>query len=178
MDETEVDTTTRIMVDIETLGQKTGAAILSVGAVVFDTTGVYTDKTFHESINLQSCQDAGLRIEASTLEWWMDQGDEAAEVLTGGDDLDKVLASFVAFYRGHNAGEIWANSPSFDCEMLEYAFDQVDIDTPWSHRDERDFRTLNALPIAVDVEREGVAHNALDDAINQARVVSATLREV
>jgi len=37
-------------------------------------------------------------------------------------------------------------------------------------------RTVQSLPGAVELEQEGTAHDALDDAVHQAREVSATLR--
>jgi hypothetical protein len=37
-------------------------------------------------------------------------------------------------------------------------------------------RTVQSLPGAVELEHEGVEHNALDDAVHQAREVGATLR--
>jgi len=57
--------TRRIMLDIETLGLEAGAAILSIGAVKFDTDGLGAE--FSGEIDLESCQDAGLAIDAETL---------------------------------------------------------------------------------------------------------------
>jgi len=169
-DVTDVD---RVMIDIETLGTEPGSAILSIGAAVFDTGGVR--ETFHRSISLTSCQEAGLSIDAETLQWWLDQDDEAQGVLTGGDDLRRVLSEFGCWYRSQDVDEVWANSPSFDCVMLEHAFDTVGIKTPWEFYEERDFRTLKELPFAADVEQDGVEHDALDDAVYQAQVVAKTL---
>jgi DNA polymerase III epsilon subunit-like protein len=164
------------MVDIETLGLEVGAAILSIGAVRFDRDGV--GDQFYGSISLESCQEARLTIDAETLVWWLDQDQEALEQLTGGQDLHTVLSAFVAWYG--DADEVWANSPSFDCEMLERAGEHVGIEMPWAFQEERDYRTLTSLPGTgeVQVEQDGTEHHALDDAEHQARVAAATLRKL
>lgn len=168
--------TERVMIDLETLGTEPGATIISIGAVRFSPSGVWEDMTFYRSVSPQSCQDAGLTIDADTLEWWLGQDDEVQDVLTGGDPLLAVLSDFTAFYA--DADEIWAFSPSFDCSILAAAYDAVGEDTPWGFRDERDARTLAALPTGTDVERRGDLHNALDDARHQAREASAVLRAI
>ena len=166
------DGTDRVMVDIETLGRGPGCAILSIGAVRFNTYG--PGRTFDRSIDLTSCEDAGLTLDAETLEWWLDQDDDAQHVLTGGDPLDDVLTDF-ADWLG-DVEEIWANSPAFDCAILAAAYEALGRDVPWEFWQERDVRTLRALPGAVDLEHEGVTHDALDDAVHQAREVAETLQ--
>ena len=166
------DVTKRIMVDIETLGVSPGSAILSIGAIRFDEGGI--GEQYYREISLKSCQEAGLEIDAGTLEWWLSQDEAVTDVLRGGDRLADVLEEFRGYY--HDTEEIWANSPSFDCALLESAYDAVGMDEPWHYSDTRDFRTIRSLPCAVEVEREGVAHNALDDARYQARVVCETLQ--
>lgn len=168
------DGTEHVMVDIETLGLSPGSAILSIGAVRFDEYSLGDE--FYREVSLTSCQDAGLDIEASTLEWWLTQDDAVTGILTGGDPLADVLAAFSEYYA--DTEEVWANSPSFDCELLEAAFEVVGMTEPWTFRDERDVRTLRSLPCAVDVEMDGDAHDALDDARYQARIVSETLRSL
>jgi hypothetical protein len=163
--------TDRVMLDIETLGLERGASVVSIGAVRFDSDGL--GETFERTISLTSCQRAGLTIDAETLEWWLTQDEEALEQLSGGDSLATTLEAFSEWYG--DADEIWANSPSFDCELLEAAYHAVDRDEPWSFYEERDFRTISSLPVAADVEFDGVEHDALDDAIHQAKIVSMTL---
>lgn len=163
--------TDRVMVDIETLGLEPGAAILSIGAVRFDTDGL--GATFERTIDLESCQEAGLTIDAGTLEWWLQQDADAQHVLTGGDPLRDVLEAFAEFYAF--ADEIWANSPAFDCEHLAAAYDAVDKTVPWKYYEQRDVRTVLNLPAAPDFEQEGTEHDALDDAVYQAKAVGETL---
>jgi inhibitor of KinA sporulation pathway (predicted exonuclease) len=39
-------------------------------------------------------------------------------------------------------------------------------------------RTVEALPVDVSVDHDGVEHDALDDARHQARIVSETLQQI
>lgn len=171
--DSEEETTKRVMVDIETLGTEPGCAILSVGAIEFDTDGLGFE--FHERVDLCSCEAAGLRLDADTVQWWATQ-DNVADVLTGGGDLETVLAEFV---RGvEDADEVWANSPSFDLAILKAAGDAVGVEMPWAFYQERDFRTLKNLPVAVELEHGGTEHDALDDARHQAERARQTLRRM
>lgn len=164
----------RVMVDIETLGLAPGDAILSVGAVRFGTGGLGDE--FYREISLESCQDAGLELDAGTLEWWLDQDDAVTGVLVGGDSLDDVLEDFATFYGA--AEEIWAFSPSFDCDILAAAYDAVGLVEPWSYREERCCRTMASLPIWPDLDQSGDEHDALDDARYQARQTAEALRSL
>jgi len=164
----------RVMVDIETLGLKPGSAILSIGAVKFDKSGI--GETFERNISLESCKDAGLEINPDTLEWWLSQDGDVQHVLTGGIPLTDALEAFSQFYG--NSSEIWAFSPAFDCVHLQTAYDAVGIVEPWDYYEQRDCRTLLNLPQAVEMEQDGNEHDALDDAVYQARQVQATLEKL
>jgi len=164
----------RVMVDIETLGLDVGSAILSIGAVRFAPGRVNNRAEW--SISLESCQEHGLEMDAGTLEWWLDQGEEANRVLSGGKDLETVLTAFAEWFG--DADEIWANSPSFDCEILEHAYSQVGVVEPWEFYQERDFRTLDSLSVPPEMEQEGVEHDALADAVYQAKIASETLARI
>jgi len=164
------------MLDIETLGIEPGAAILSIGACTFDTDGV--GETFEVAVDLESCQDRGLEIDADTLQWWLTQDAPAREILTGGAALPTALSELRHFLDTNDYDELWANSPKFDCAHLEAAYDALEWPVPWEFYELRDVRTVTALPGAVELEHEGTEHDALDDAIHQAREVAATLREL
>jgi DNA polymerase III epsilon subunit-like protein len=168
----------RVMLDIETVGLEVGAAIVEIGAVQFAPRGLIGE-TFYSSVSLTSSQEAGLTVDADTVEWWVGEHPEVAgEVLVGGDPLYESLVDFVAWYEEIDPHEVWANSPSFDCEMLDHAGEKVGVPMPWDFYQERDVRTLDSLPHDVDLEQEGTEHNALDDALYQARVASKILSEL
>jgi len=164
--------TDRVMIDIETLGRSRGCILLSLGAVEFDSSGVTSE--FYGDISVESCQNYGLDADMTTLLWWLDQDNR--DQLVGGDGLSTVLEEF-AYWMPDDA-EVWANSPSFDCEILDAAFEAVGMTTPWEWYNQRDVRTIKNLNAAPSLQQTGIEHNALDDAIYQARLVIETLREI
>ena len=70
-----------VMVDIETLGNKSRSVILSISAVKFDIKTGETFEEFHRTIDLKTCLDVGLEINADTFYWWTQQSKEALEKL-------------------------------------------------------------------------------------------------
>ncbi|WP_265102082.1 3'-5' exonuclease [Yersinia proxima] len=75
---------------------------------------------------------------------------------------------------------VWGNGSIFDITILESWFASVDVAVPWEFGNVRDVRTVVDLsPLNVkDFIREGVHHNALDDAIHQAKYVSAMIQSL
>ena len=164
----------RVMVDIETLGLDRHAAIISLGAVRFDAGKM--GETFYREVNLESNDAHGRTIDEDTWDWWTDEQGADEATLRAGADLVDVLADFAEWYG--DADEIWANSPSFDCELLEDAYAQTPYSEPWEFWEERDYRTLSELPVAPDLEMQGEEHHALDDAKHQAHVAATTLKRL
>lgn len=177
---TDIFDAPQIMIDIETIGLEPGCVIASIGAVRFDGHGL--GDTFYKSVDIETCADAGLTVDAETLVWWLDQPDVTREQLRGGLALSNALVAFTHFCEATDAGDqqYWANSPKFDMAILEAAYDAVDGDTapPWEFYQLRDYRTLTALPDAQVTSNEGVEHHALDDAVHQAATVIKTYREM
>lgn len=73
-----------IMIDIETFGTRPGAAIRSIGAVVFgfpdgDNGHPFVARSggFYANITRVSCEQVGLRVEPETEDWWRRQSIEA-----------------------------------------------------------------------------------------------------
>ncbi|AFH22640.1 exonuclease [environmental Halophage eHP-31] len=176
--------TDRIMVDIETLGRDPGCAIVEIGAVEFVAGPVVGDgdadpigATFATSVGLESCQTAGLEIDAGTLAWWLKQDAPARGQLQGGETLSRALREFREFVA--EADEVWANSPAFDIAILEAAFEAVGLSAPWRYWMTRDYRTMREVLSASgdwpDREQSGTDHDALDDARYQARCLSEGL---
>jgi len=148
--------------------------ICSIGAAKFDSREV--GETFEASVDITSCQDFGLEIDAETLSWWLTQSSEARAQLVGGDGLGDVLADLNRFIA--DADELWANSPSFDLAILEAAFESCGVSAPWEFYEERDFRTLNNLGIEYDIEQEGIEHSAVNDAVHQATIGATVLGRI
>lgn len=178
-----------IMLDLETLSTEPNAAILSIGACEFNRKTAEIGRKFYRKISLESCFELGLEASASTICWWMTQ-DEAArkEAFSGKLDIKTGLQALNFWLHGRKPWAkkvpsphfIWANSPAFDLTIIRNAFRKADVESLLPiYRNERDMRTLRDLcPDYEMPEFEGIAHNALHDAIYQARVVSALLDRI
>lgn len=158
-----------VMIDLETLGTAEDAAIISVGACEFNPMIGEIGRKFYERIDWESAM-SGRTITADTIKWWMQQEDGVRlEVLAEGKPFQAVLSDFAAWLP---AGCIvWGNGATFDITLLSTAYGK---DVPWGFRDVRDMRTIKALEAASqdEVDFDGVAHNALDDAVWQAKYVA------
>lgn len=163
-----------VMIDLETLGTTADAAILSIGAVKFDLeSDKIDDSGFYASVSVQSNFDAGRTIDESTLIWWLGQPKGAQAVFTEPKQtLETALAS-LSDWLGHNKRYVWSNGASFDIPMLEHAFKKFGWEAPWEFYNSRCVRTYRSLPAAARVPKPANDHNALRDAINQARNVQA-----
>lgn len=177
--------TTAISIDIETMSTAPNAAIASIGACRFDMPGSgigdWIGDTFHVHVSLANCQRHGLAIDASTVLWWINQGENAKAALLGGQQdaspLVTALEALFSFIAGTDFVDepptIWANGASFDLPILANAYRTAGIPLPWNYWQERDLRTLKALFPDFRMERAGIAHHALDDAVHQARMIQA-----
>lgn len=156
-----------VMVDLETLSTDHDAAIISIGAVVFDKTGV--GKTFYTAV---TPIDRYFHISFETIKWWMEQSAPARAVFfEKGPDTAVAMASFTAWLNQVDCTRIWGNGATFDITLLESTYRRIGHILPWKYRAPRDVRTiLEASGIRVE-KVVGVEHNALDDAINQALAV-------
>jgi len=144
---------------------------------------------FHVAIDPCTCMKSQ-SIEAGTLMWWMDKDRrEALDSWLGMEKVDfhTALEGFSLWYRAHtvspdqpiNAPEqrieipVWGNASTFDNVILRRAFDMSGITCPWSFRLDSCYRTMRRLfksSGGVDdlPAFDGVAHNALNDAVYQA----------
>jgi hypothetical protein len=156
-----------VMVDLETLGNTSSSAIVSIGAAKFTADGVLD--TFYRRIDLQSCIRAGLKMDVNTVEWWMHQSDEARAVFTQpGVGLRVALQDFSVWYP--KGGCLWGNGATFDNVILTNAYRACDLEPPWPYWGDRCYRTVKALYKHIEADKfDGVKHNALDDALHQAR---------
>lgn len=166
-----------VMIDLETMGVGPTAAIISIGAVIFDLNTRLLGGEFYVAVDLASSVAAGGVMDVATVLWWMQQSDEARAVLAdGGKDIVGALRDLSAWI-GFNLlavppGDpciIWCCGASFDHVILGSAYRACHLKQPWEFRYERDYRTVKALHRHVPMQRSGTHHNALDDAVNQAQ---------
>jgi DNA polymerase III epsilon subunit-like protein len=187
-----------VMFDLETFGTSGNAAIVQLGAVVFDrVTGEIHPIQFISNVDLNSCLAAGLEMDASTVLWWMKQGEEARKSILDppGTALKSVLEDFndwlgmVAKRLGaepKSSITMWSHA-TFDFPILQNAFSKMGIKPAFSFKGARDLRTLTDL---AGIEywtpeyekahpRVGlVHHNALDDCLFQVEYAVEALRKV
>jgi len=169
------------MVDIETLGTRPGAPILSIGVVVFDK-----DKITGEwecNIDLQSSFDAGCKAEASTIYWWMRQSGLALQAAFGNEfnstPLKDALTSLYEYLQDEGVKFVWSHGATFDIPMLTEAARMVGVEPLVDYRSARDTRTLYEI---ADINprdfRNGTAHKAIDDSRAQALAVMQAWRVI
>lgn len=171
-------------IDLETLDNRYSSAIVSIGAVQFNRDTGQIGVRHYAEISIDTAIKAGT-VSGSTLAWWMDQGDKARRVFAGKEKtpLACALADLATLIRGKTIGpRVWGNGSSFDITILEHAFHNGahGLAVPWQYWDVRDMRTIMD---AADVDtrklpRNGVHHNALDDAEFQALAISVAWRRV
>jgi hypothetical protein len=163
-------------IDLETLGTRYNAAILSIGVQQFDIDTGKLGETFYREIDLDSAIKAG-KVTGSTLAWWAQQGDAAKRVF--GDKNKSPLSVALDELRTWmlkkaTKPKVWGNGSSFDISILEHAYDNgaVGLKEPWWYTNIRDMRTIMDYCL-VKPKREGTHHNALDDAKYQAQCIAA-----
>ncbi|OXE37514.1 MAG: hypothetical protein CGW95_00960 [Phenylobacterium zucineum] len=165
-----------IMLDLETLGTRPGSAIVALAAVHFEPYDNQLGSFIAGSI---SPVQPKMRIEGSTVQWWMGQSERAREETFPDNptwaSIEEALDAFTAFYDG---SPLWSHGAAFDIVLLEAAYHRHGRRTPWSYRDIRDTRTLYALRPNVKPPFLGTQHNALDDACHQAKWVQSVMREI
>ncbi len=163
-----------IMLDLETMGNGSSAAICAIGAVEFDLERGELGREFYTIVNLESSVKAGGIIDASTVLWWMKQSDAArAELQSNGTDIELALVRFNHWLDecGFAPKElcIWGNGAAFDNVILRSAYEKTGIKTPWEFWGDRCYRTAKNLLPSVEIVRTGLHHCAVDDARDQAR---------
>ncbi|EKS2824161.1 3'-5' exonuclease [Vibrio cholerae] len=173
-----------LMIDLETMGNSSNAAIVAIGACFFEPSTGEIGATFSRIISLESSQKCGC-IDASTVLWWMKQSSEARAVLNS-PEAQNINLSLHEFREFVNSGSrqplVWGNGSSFDCVILKNTIIQClgEQYVPWQFWNERDVRTMVDLGknlLGFDPKRdmpfEGIRHDALSDAVHQAKYVSA-----
>ena len=165
-----------LMIDFETLGQDPDTAVISIGACFFDEVTNQIGPTFYMAFEIDSQLKAGRTIKADTLRWWMGQSGAAKKVFNEkAQDPKAILELFSKWVLEQNTiSKIkpWGNGSTFDISIIEDLFRMYDVKCPWLYYNVFDLRTFkryiaNGAKVVVD----GTAHNALDDAIAQAKYV-------
>jgi hypothetical protein len=192
-----------VMLDLETFGKTNNAAIVQLGAVVFDRRTGEIKGQFISNISTESCLKIGLEMDSSTVEWWMGQSQEARESILKEprNDIVKVLEGLNDFIDNsfdhtvpvggslkknwRNDIQIWSHA-TFDFVILRNAYEKAGIESAFNFRGARDLRTLTDigevyywLPEYDKTHpRVGTHHNALDDCIFQIGYAVEALNKI
>lgn len=187
--------TKHCMIDFETLGLGENAVLLALGACVFDPMTDTIGATFYAGIDPRT--QPGRDIDASTVVWWLKQDQAARDKITHAvaladtleqgipDDMDDDAIDDLyknAAHSIHNAARaftgwfdtlgddvlVWTNG-AVDHAWLQSMMDYCGYKNPVKFWNQRDYRTLKGLYPDVKADDYGQAHNALDDAIKQAK---------
>lgn len=161
-----------VAIDLETMATKPGAAIVSIGAVLFDPRyGKISSNTFYEELDWEG---QGRLIDPGTAEWWGRQSPTAKTALDGLEDLPETLTALAKWLP--KDCRVWGNGPLFDMGILENAYDQHNLEVPWKFWNVRCCRTIKDLYESsrggYDKKAGGTLHNALDDAKFEAQYIT------
>ncbi|WP_375602994.1 3'-5' exoribonuclease [Enterobacter hormaechei] len=177
---------THLMVDIESMGEKPNAPIVSIGAVFFDPASGQTGPEFYKVISLESAMEWGGVPDASTILFWLKETSEARSeiVMDHAIPLDDALLQFKDFIaenaaNGKDTVQVWGNGATLDNVLLENSYARTGITCPWKYWNNRDVRTIVELGKAVgytprhEIPFEGEPHKAISDTRHQVKYVSA-----
>lgn len=169
-----------LMLDIETLGTRPGCVILTLGIVKFNpksskspTSVVYLRPSIDEQVEL------GREIQEDTVLWWEQQEETVREEALSNNNrksLEDCTYEINKFFVG--VTHLWAQGPAFDFVILEDLYRQLKKPTPWNFWQIRDSRTLFGVHGDPREKNKAGLHNALDDAMSQARGVQKVYRKL
>jgi DNA polymerase III epsilon subunit-like protein len=160
------------MLDLETLGNVPGCAIISIGAVEFDLNTGLRGRKFYRSITLQSNIDAGLFVQGETVEWWFKQSEDARKaVLKDAVHLNIALDEFSKWFNPEST--IWGNGADFDIPILRVAYHKTGLKHPWKYNMGRDVRTwiAEAPWVRKSLKFNGTRHEPIADCEHQIDAV-------
>jgi len=164
-----------VMIDLETFGLGMDAPIVAIGACSFywnhRTKDGAIEDTFRATIPLKEAVVDGAVIDPDTVEFWLQQEDEARASLPEGLwTLHESLDQFAGFLE--NAGPldgVWGNGAAFDNALLAQTYRRAGKSIPWSYKLDRCFRTIRAMGPGTGFERRPdlIEHDAVHDAVAQ-----------
>lgn len=168
-----------VMLDLETLGVKPGARILSIGAVLFGLSDPRAIRyEFERTISLVG-QERMDTPDPETLDWWSKKDEEVKAIACGGtSDLTAVLTDFNAWLKLMAEGDagvkinIWGKGATFDEPIIAEAMRRYLVTPVWNYKGAMCYRTLEELGkklgLVLPPLPEGQKHIAINDARHQA----------
>ena len=171
-----------VMLSVQSLGVRPGAAIMAFAGVRFDSGG--RGEWFYSRVDLRSSLEAGFHIEADALRlWFLNGGSELVNLgAPGGESCFEAFLRFSAWLGRKEPFELWGNGSTFDNDLLRSGFRRMGL-REWKHSSDRCYKTLadpmgggvlrfncEELPLKDPPEwyAEAAINNALRDAAGQA----------
>lgn len=163
---------TDLMIDLETLGNTSNAAVVQIGAAAFNRNDGSVSEPFSVKVDAHSKST----MDQSTIVWWMGQSEEARKSVFEGERIHPAaglckLNKFIEDSFDEVIGyRIWSKPSTFDIVILENLYKNCDMQQPWVHWCTRDLRTLiEAAKLSRGEETlPRIAHDAGYDAEAQA----------
>lgn len=169
-----------ITFDLETLGNTVGAPIVQIAAIKFTDIGQILEE-FKKNINLKSLDSYDFIPNWETTSWWLNQDYKAIKSVFNEDDgiervnIRQALHEFHQWIGKPRKYVYWSHA-TFDPPILSDNLRRVGLKDVIPFRLHRDIRTLRHFSGHIDVVREGVQHDALDDCRYQVSYISKGLQ--
>lgn len=174
---------THIMTDIETLGTTEGSTIFQIAAAAFDMNTGEIKNSINLKLDIEKAED--LKVDGSTLKWWLNTDKELLTKLLNEGDLSEMemLTQFNNWVESQEGSpKLWGNGILFDNLKIKNKLESKGLKYPIYYRHDRDVRTILAIASEVSglseneirnsiENKEERAHDALDDVRKQIRLV-------
>lgn len=172
-----------LMIDVETMGNKPNAPIISIGAVLFEPGTGEIGQEYYAVADLESSMVRDAAADPGTILWWLKQSAEARAAITSDSRVHITnaiggLTRLIEEHSSRDSIQVWGNGATFDNVILRATFERHGMSCPWNFWNDRDVRTIVELGKAIginpkhDIPFDGDMHNALADARHQAKYVS------
>lgn len=170
-----------VMFDLETFGTRAGCALRSIGAVQFDPSSQKLGQKFYVNVEKQSCLDVGMHVDPGTERWWSQQSQQAQDsLMVDPKPVGEAVEQFHRWWRVVGGEFVWSQGANFDEPIYVETCRLIGRKPPWKFYNTRCTRTAYGVADfnVFAVKRQGTYHNALDDAIHQARCVQASYAKI
>ena len=181
-----------IMIDIETLSNKSNASVIAVAAVEFNKYTGDVGDTFIEYVNPKYWCNYNGDTDGETIAWWMTQDADTLRHMVENcqkseNSFSSVLMYLSSFIKDHDSPKtedtdivVWGNGSIMDIGILRDGYNKFSIPVPWKFWAINDVRTIVALNPSIKEETEfiGERHNPLDDCLHQIKYLSKTIQSL
>lgn len=161
---------TDIMVDIETLGNKTDSTIFQIAAIAFDIKTGATIGSFNKIADIE--QNSITYTTGSTLKWWLNTNKELLTDLLnkGKGSSEQLLIDFHEWLTDAKLNSdvyLWGNGILFDNKMIQHQFEDAGLEYPIFYKNDRDVRTI----VDLAGEKLGISEKELKDKFKNKELV-------